>query len=83
MVQFVLSSAPSVGDLDESHQPKGRVDHPIALSLAGNLIQHPDPETDLCAIDITVPYGLLLQAGNQLRSMTINSSWLLAPAESL
>ncbi|MGZ8916138.1 MAG: S1 family peptidase [Methylobacter sp.] len=76
VVQFVLSSAPSVADLDAQHQPKGRTDHPIFCPLAGNLIAHPDPEIDLCAIDITIPYGQILQSGRQLRSMCIDSSWL-------
>ncbi|MDY0269997.1 hypothetical protein [Trichloromonas sp.] len=54
-------------------------DHPISLPLAGNLLLHPDPDIDLCAIDITIPYGLILQSGRQLRSMNLNSTWLLSP----
>lgn len=76
IVQFVLSSAPSIAELDAQHQPKDRIDHPIFWSLAGNLIEHPDPSIDLCAIDITIPYGQVLQNGRQLRSMCIDSSWL-------
>ena len=76
VVQFVLSSAPAVADLDTQHQPKGRTDHPILWPLAKNLIAHPEPEIDLCAIDITIPYGLILQSGRQIRSMCIDSSWL-------
>lgn len=53
-VSFILSSAPSVVDLDHEHQPKGRTDHPVTMPLAGNLLLHPDAETDLCAIDVTV-----------------------------
>jgi hypothetical protein len=75
-VHFVLSTAPSVMDLNEEHQPKGRTDHPTLWPLIGNLIAHPDPEIDLCAIDITIPFGQHLQAGRQLRSMCLTSSWL-------
>lgn len=81
VVRFVLSSAPSVSDLDDSHQPVGRTDHPIVLPLAGNLVPHSDPDIDLCGIDITVPYGQLLQSGRQLRSMNLNSTWLLPPVD--
>lgn len=76
IVQFVLSSAPSVKELDAQHQPKDRIDHPISWPLAGNLIEHPNPSIDLCAIDITIPYGQVLHNGHQLRSMCIDSSWL-------
>lgn len=76
VVQFILSSAPAIADLDEQHQPKNRVDHTVIWPLANNLIPHPDPETDLCAIDITIPYGKILQGDEQLRSMCIDSSWL-------
>lgn len=76
IVQFVLSSAPSVADLDAQHQPIGRTDHPVILPLAGNLINHPDQSIDLCAIDITILYGQIFQRGRQLRSMCIDSSWL-------
>lgn len=75
-VQFVLSSAPSVADLDAQHQPIGRTDHPVIWPLSGNLIEHPDQSIDLCAIDITIPYVQILQSGRQLRSMCIDSSWL-------
>lgn len=75
-VQFVLSSATSVADLNSEHQPVGRTDTNFVWSLAGTLLSHPDPDTDLCAIDITVPYGQLLQAGKQMRSMCVTSSWI-------
>lgn len=78
VVHFVLSSAALVGDLDEQHQPKGRKDHNFSLPLANNTYLHPDPEIDLCGIDITIPYGLVIQSGEQLRSMCIDSSWLPA-----
>lgn len=77
-VNFVLSSAPSVVDLDEEHQPKGRIDHQITIPLTGNLILHPDAETDLCAINVTIPYGQILQSGRQIRSMNLDYSWVLA-----
>src|SRR5574337_11535 len=81
VVRFVLSAAPTVADLDDSHQPKGRVDHAVVHPLAGNLLEHPDPEIDLCGIDITIPYGHLLQSGQQLRSMSLTSDWLLDAAD--
>jgi hypothetical protein len=76
VIRFVLSSAVSVGNLDEQHQPKGRKDHMFVLPLANNTYPHPDPAIDLVGIDITIPYGQVLQAGEQLRSMCIDSSWL-------
>lgn len=81
IVHFVLSSAPAVSDLDAQHQPKGRVEHPIYWPLTGNLILHPAPEIDLCAIDITIPYGQILQSGRQLRSMCLDATWLLNPQD--
>ena len=76
VIHFVLSSAQSVATLDEQHQPVGRKDHTYTWPLLGNTYHHPDPDIDLCGIDVTIPAGHLLQAGNQLRSMFINSSWL-------
>jgi hypothetical protein len=75
-VQFVLSSAPSVADLNAEHQPVGRTDRNVVWPLAGNLLSHPEADVDLCAVDITVPYGQLLQAGRQMRSMCVNSTWV-------
>ena len=75
-VQFVLSSASSISDLNTEHQPVGRMDSAILWPLAGNLLLHPDHEIDLCAIDVTIPYGQPLQAGRQMRSMCVNSTWL-------
>lgn len=75
-VQFVLSSAPSVADLNAEHQPVGRTDTSVVLPLIGNLLNHPNPSIDLCAIEITFPYGQLLQAGRQMRSMCVDSSWV-------
>lgn len=80
-VNFVLSSAPSVVDLDDEHQPNGRTDHSVMMPLAGNLQLHPDPDTDLCAIDVTVPYGQILQSGRQMRSMILDCSWVLEPQD--
>lgn len=81
VVRFVLSAAPAIADLDDSHQPRGRVDHAIVHPLAGNLVEHPDPEIDLCGIDITIPFGRVLQSGQQLRSMALTSDWLLDAAD--
>ena len=76
VIHFVLSSALSAADLNDHHQPIGRKDEPVVWPLAGNLYLHPDPDTDLCAIDVTIPTGLVIGAGRQLRSMFLDSSWL-------
>jgi hypothetical protein len=76
VIHFVLSSAPSVADLNEHHQPAGRHDQPIVWPLAGNTFMHPDPDIDLCGVDVTVPAGLVFQQGRQLRSMFLNWNWL-------
>lgn len=81
VIHFVLSSAASVTNLNEQHQPVGRMDQEIVWPLAGNLYLHPDPEIDLCGIDVTIPTGSVLQSGNQLRSMFLDSSWLPASAD--
>lgn len=75
-VQFILSSAPSLTDLDDHHQPLNRIDNTISCSLTGNTFSHPDPEVDLCGIDVTIPVGVLLQGGKKLRHMFIDSTWL-------
>lgn len=75
-VQFVLSSAPSVAALDEHHQPVGRTDQTINWPLTGQTYLHPDPQVDLCAIDVTVPIGMILKGGRQIRSMFLDASWL-------
>ncbi len=75
-VEFVLSSAKSVSNLNEQRQPISRVDQSVKVSLAGNLYLHPDPTIDLCGIDITIPAGKIIQGGEQIRSMFLNSSWL-------
>jgi len=64
VVYFTLSSAKSVTDIDEQNQPRGRKDQEIMCPLAGNLFNHPNPEIDLCAIDVTIPTGQILQSGN-------------------
>lgn len=81
VVRFVLSFAPSVTDLNVEHQPYGRSDQIVILHLAGNLVSHPDPETDLCGIDITVPYSNVINSGNQVRSMCLSSKWLLGAGD--
>lgn len=81
VVEFVLSYATSLADLDAEHQPVGRVDERVIWPLSGNLISHPDADTDLCAIDITVPYSHVLNAGKQLRSMCVDSTWLRGPED--
>lgn len=78
-IHFVLSYASSLENLDEAGQPKGRVDASFVWPLHGNLIQHPDLGTDLCAIDITHPVGQVLNSGKQLRCMIIDSGWLPEP----
>ncbi len=81
VVQFVISTAKSVGTLDEYHQPVGRQDHNLSVDLAGNVYSHPDPEIDLCGIDVTVPVGRAQVAGGQIRAMYINSTWLVATSD--
>jgi hypothetical protein len=81
VVHFVLSAAPSVATLNEQHQPVGRTDQLVVQPVAGNTYLHPDPDVDLCGIDVTIPAGQVLQAGKQLRSMFINSTWLPQAAD--
>ena len=76
VVQLVISSAPDVSVLDRHAQPVGRRDDILNWGLEGNLYDHPDPQIDLCGIDVTPPLGVLLQSGRQLRSMFLDSSWL-------
>lgn len=76
VIHFVLSSAVSAANLNEQHQPIDRKDEEVIWPLAGNLYLHPDPEIDLCAVDVTIPTGLVFGAGRQLRSMFLDSSWL-------
>lgn len=76
VIHFVLSSATSAANLNEQHQPVGRKDQEIAWPLAGNLYLHPDPEIDLCGIDVTIPVGHVMEPGNQLRSMFLDAHWL-------
>jgi hypothetical protein len=80
-VQFVLSSAPSLTDLDDHRQPIGKTDHLVTWPLNGNLYPHPDCDTDLCGIDVTIPVGQVIRTGRQLRVMTLDASWLPKPAE--
>lgn len=76
VIHFVLSSAPSAANLNEQHQPVDRKDESVTWPLAGNLYLHPDPDADLCAVDVTIPTGLVMGAGKQLRCMFLDSSWL-------
>jgi len=76
VIHFALSSALSVSDLNEHRQPIGRQDHQVTWGLNGNLYFHPDAETDLCAIDVTIPVGNVIQSGRQHRAMFLDSSWL-------
>ena len=79
MVQFVISSAPSITNVNGHRQPIDRRDDVVNWSLNANLLEHPDPQIDLCAIDVTIPLGNVLQSGRQLRSMFIDRSWLPSP----
>lgn len=74
VVHFVLSSAKAVENLNEQHQPVGRIDHKITIPLV--LYPHPDPDIDLCGIDITLPAKQILDSGQQLRFMFLDSTWL-------
>lgn len=78
-VHFVLSYAKAVNDVEESGQPKGREDAAITWPLQANVIQHPQADIDLSAIDITPVVSHILNSGQQLRSMIIDSGWLPDP----
>lgn len=80
VVQFVLSSAPSITNVNDHGQPIDRRDDVVNWPLSVNLLEHPDPQIDLCAIDVTIPLGNVLQSGRQLRSMFIDRSWLPSAA---
>lgn len=81
LIQFVLSAVPSVSNLNNEHQPIDRSEIAVTWPLQQNLLLHPDPNIDLCAIDVTIPYGQVLQSGKQLRSMCIDASWLLTETD--
>jgi hypothetical protein len=81
IIHFVLSYAASIADLNEQHQPIGRKDHEMFWPLAGNFFPHPDPDIDLCGIDVTGAVGMILESGRQLRSMILDASWLLHAAD--
>lgn len=82
-IRFVASTAPSINDLDEVHQPRGRVDQTFEVALQGNLYPHPDSNIDLCGIDVTVPFGLVVQAGLQHRAVLLDSHWIASAEDSL
>lgn len=75
-IHFILSYAPSVDDVDETGQPKGRVDAPVVCPLQGSVIPHPEPGIDLCAVNVSGIVSQVLDSGNQLRCMIIDSGWL-------
>lgn len=77
VVKLVVSSAPSVATLDDDQQPINRQDDEVVWSLAGNLLLHPDPNIDICAIDVTVLMGQILARGCEIRSAFIDYRWLV------
>jgi len=77
VAQFVLSTAPDLNDLDEYGQPRHRLDHTIYVPLGVNLVEHPDPTVDLCAVDVTGFVDALVRSGQQLRCAILDSSWLV------
>lgn len=76
-IRFVHSYADSLENLDEHHQPVGRVDKSEQLPIAPFVWNHPDPDIDLCAIDVTIVMAPLLGSGKKLRSMVLDSSWMI------
>jgi V8-like Glu-specific endopeptidase len=76
-IRFVHSYADSLEDLDEHHQPVGRVDKTEHIPIAPFVYNHPNPEIDLCAIDVTIIMAPLLNSGKKLRSMVLDSSWMV------
>jgi S1-C subfamily serine protease len=76
-IRFVHSYADSLEDLDEHHQPVGRVDKTEQLPIAPFVFNHPNPDIDLCAIDITLIVAPLLNSGKKLRTMILDSSWMV------
>lgn len=76
IIQFVASSAESLDAIDAHGQPIGRRDQTITWPLAGKLINHPENEVDLCAIDVTdALFGIIL-SGRHIRSFIVDKSWL-------
>lgn len=77
-ISFVISQANSLTDLDEFFQPINREDKEITLSLEDKVINHPNIEVDLCAIDVTVELGLIITSGKKIRSNILDSSWIVS-----
>jgi hypothetical protein len=75
VIHFVLPRTQSLTELNDGFQPIDRVDHAFTVSIQPNLFLHPDPDVDLCAIDISVIVGMLLQQ-QKLRVMFLDVSWL-------
>lgn len=75
VLHFVLPRTSCLKELNDEFQPADRIDHEFIVSIQGNLYLHPDPEIDLCAIDITVIAGMLLQQ-HKLRIAFLDVSWL-------
>ncbi|MFW1031002.1 S1 family peptidase [Vibrio parahaemolyticus] len=76
-IRFVHSYADSLEDVDEHNQPVGRIDKTEQLPIAPFVFDHPDPDIDLCAIDVTCALASLLNSGKKLRTMILDSSWML------
>ncbi|EPT9247896.1 TPA: S1 family peptidase [Photobacterium damselae] len=76
-IRFVHSYADSLEDLDEHYQPVGRIDKTEQLPIAPFVFDHPDSDIDLCAIDVTCVLTPLLRSGKKLRTMILDSSWML------
>jgi hypothetical protein len=76
-IRFVHSYADSLEDLDEHHQPVGRVDKIEQLPIAPFIFNHPNPDIDLCAIDVTLIVAPLLYSGKKLRIMILDPSWMV------
>jgi V8-like Glu-specific endopeptidase len=76
-IRFVHSYADSLENIDEHHQPIGRVDKTEQLPIASFIVNHPSPDIDLCAIDITLILAPILQSGKKLRAMYLDYSWII------
>jgi len=81
-VEFVISGAKSASDFTQRGQPINRVDlkHHVDLydttnTIHDSLILHPDPNIDLCAINITNIISSRL-AQHNLRIQFLDNSWL-------
>ncbi|MFZ6723552.1 S1 family peptidase [Undibacterium sp. Ji49W] len=76
VVQFVLSTALSIDNLNDANQPEGRADNLLSVQIQGNIYPHPDPNIDLCGIDITNQANTVFQSGHKIRGFFIDSTWL-------